>query len=705
MRIATTYCRWLGLLLVTACLAGTAYGQNRTVTLTLNTATVADTIRTDSFIEVRGAGNGTAPFTLVDGNMIDWGDVSTIEPENIGGDYWRVTFEVADTTNLVFKFYSQQAEDAGLNGWEADPNPEIPVGTGDTTNTGVPLSTVHFFEAQSEYRGAEQDRGDYDWRPWEAKEDSIAIWFRVAMFGPHSEELGYDPSASSPDQNIGVRGDNLGSASMLDWGSTNLVLDRESTNDNVAGYNIYSGVAYYPTSAAGTEQAYKFVIDDAVLDDGNLGWEDANLSGNNRTFTIPEDDSTLQWVYLGNTPPTSTEPVASAVIFSVDLSPLEDLGLFDVARGDTLEVRGDFNGWDCDNPDDCLLLRAPGESVFEQAIPITAIPLTERNYKFFLNLNDSLFRAEFGGVEVIPSGWEEPISTQGANRTFIFEGLENDFQDLPVFRFNDIYDGNIIPDGANVDVNFSVDMSPALANQSDPFEPASDTVSIRIAEPFWAITQGYELTPRDDDPTLGDGINLASFARIFQLTDDDNDMIYTGTLTFRGLTYGAIQYQYAYGADGQFFIEPEGGTAGEGRRRTRFIAPNADGSWPPSWDFPQETFRPEGGPFTGAFEQNPVTVGVEAVNDEVPSTIALGQNYPNPFNPTTTFEYAITRTQNVKIRVYDMLGRLVETLVDATQPPATYQVTFDASRLASGVYIYRLEAGNQVMTKRMLLIK
>ncbi len=116
MRTTTTYCRWLGLLLVMTCFAGTAFAQ-RNITLRLNTATIPDTTSTDSFIEVRGAVNSVSPITLIDGNMIDWSDVSTLEPVNIGGDYWEITFQIADTTDLTFKFFSQQAQDNALDVW------------------------------------------------------------------------------------------------------------------------------------------------------------------------------------------------------------------------------------------------------------------------------------------------------------------------------------------------------------------------------------------------------------------------------------------------------------------------------------------------------------------------------------------------------------------------------------------------------------
>ena len=96
---------------------------------------------------------------------------------------------------------------------------------------------------------------------------------------------------------------------------------------------------------------------------------------------------------------------------------------------------------------------------------------------------------------------------------------------------------------------------------------------------------------------------------------------------------------------------------------------------------------------------------VEAIEGEVPTTIALSQNYPNPFNPTTTIEFAIERTQNVRLAVYDLLGRQVAVLVDGPQATGTFRVQFDATELASGLYLYRLDTDSGVITKKMLLIK
>lgn len=91
--------------------------------------------------------------------------------------------------------------------------------------------------------------------------------------------------------------------------------------------------------------------------------------------------------------------------------------------------------------------------------------------------------------------------------------------------------------------------------------------------------------------------------------------------------------------------------------------------------------------------------------DPIPSSITLLQNYPNPFNPATTIEYHLPAATHVTLKVVDLLGREVATLVNERQQAGVYKTPFDAGRLTSGVYFYRLQAGNSVQTRRLVLLK
>lgn len=90
---------------------------------------------------------------------------------------------------------------------------------------------------------------------------------------------------------------------------------------------------------------------------------------------------------------------------------------------------------------------------------------------------------------------------------------------------------------------------------------------------------------------------------------------------------------------------------------------------------------------------------------EPPTKFQLKENFPNPFNPTTRINYSIPEQSFVTIRVFDVLGREVEMLVNKEQPQGNYEVEFDASALTSGIYFYRIKAGDFVDTKKMVLMK
>ena len=89
----------------------------------------------------------------------------------------------------------------------------------------------------------------------------------------------------------------------------------------------------------------------------------------------------------------------------------------------------------------------------------------------------------------------------------------------------------------------------------------------------------------------------------------------------------------------------------------------------------------------------------------LPKRFALEQNYPNPFNPTTTIRYELPTACNVTLRVYNLLGQDVVTLVDEFQSAGFKSVRFSGSGLATGIYIYTLHAGSFVAAKKLLLLK
>lgn len=95
----------------------------------------------------------------------------------------------------------------------------------------------------------------------------------------------------------------------------------------------------------------------------------------------------------------------------------------------------------------------------------------------------------------------------------------------------------------------------------------------------------------------------------------------------------------------------------------------------------------------------------EPISSDVPQSLELEQNYPNPFNPTTNIQFAVPESGHTTLEVYNLMGQKVATLVNETVSAGQHVATFDASNLASGTYMYRLQAGNQVQTRKLTLIK
>jgi hypothetical protein len=100
-----------------------------------------------------------------------------------------------------------------------------------------------------------------------------------------------------------------------------------------------------------------------------------------------------------------------------------------------------------------------------------------------------------------------------------------------------------------------------------------------------------------------------------------------------------------------------------------------------------------------------MATNVHLPSEEVPRECALRQNFPNPFNPSTTIRYELPRASQVSLTVYDILGRQVSVLVNERRDAGVHEVKFDGSKVASGAYFYRLQAGDFVSSKRMLILK
>ncbi|MCE1189989.1 MAG: T9SS type A sorting domain-containing protein [Ignavibacteria bacterium] len=169
-----------------------------------------------------------------------------------------------------------------------------------------------------------------------------------------------------------------------------------------------------------------------------------------------------------------------------------------------------------------------------------------------------------------------------------------------------------------------------------------------------------------------------------------NDKVYSKKITWPANSQGGkIEYKYGCHYTGDTvgvtstFLDNEGGF---GQNHFFQLAPAT-----------LITLSDRFGCFVRSVEYNPLPA--KAVD------FVLEQNYPNPFNPTTTFNVVIPKEGNVSLKIYNIMGQEVETLISGVQKPGTMKVTFNGYGMASGVYFYRLEAGNVSITRKMMLMK
>ncbi len=160
------------------------------------------------------------------------------------------------------------------------------------------------------------------------------------------------------------------------------------------------------------------------------------------------------------------------------------------------------------------------------------------------------------------------------------------------------------------------------------------------------------------------------------------------------------------------FLDAQGRTLTEGRSHT--VTPLAEFYLQETMPIPGNAMTAEVRVYNtknellGILERTTVSLLPTAVNARaqgIASEYRLEQNYPNPFNPSTVVSYQLPVQGHVMLRIYDVLGRAVATLVDETKEAGRYEVAFDASRLTSGIYFSRLESNGRLLTKRMTLLK
>ena len=433
--------------------------------------------------------------------------------------------------------------------------------------------------------------------------------------------------------------------------------------------------------------------------DGSDGWGTwlLDIIGlSNREFTI-QDDGTV----TGTTSiviPYQGGEITKTVLFTVDMTEWLDeegatgMKVFSVSNGDQMQVRGAFNGWNCDDPSNCRMTRTPGTNIFSLAANITGFPDTDIEYKYYMELSDASVQeleSEYGTI-FDGIGWEDSPQYGGGNRVFVL-GPEDgtNILELDLAGYYDLPAGGVIPPGQTVLVTFNVDMSNAEANG---FNPQEDSVYISIQDRWLTYLQ-----------ILGDGYNVTA--------SENFDGTYSVAQAFTGpfpwhMIYTWGFYDVSLGSQMQ-----EGGGFGFGRSRSRYQHANSNSgcSWG-DYSFPLDTWQLEPPLPVEEYAPENICVALGFQDSNQPNRFYLGNNYPNPFNPSTKIYYRILKNEYVTINIYDLMGRNIKSLVNSNIDAGLNQVVWDATNnfgqpVAAGVYIYRIEAGEFRSSKKMILLK
>ncbi len=426
-----------------------------------------------------------------------------------------------------------------------------------------------------------------------------------------------------------------------EWAGSSFELEPVDYNDLEYVYGI---TITFDGNAAGVEIAWKFV---SVTEDAPTNWEGSGMP--NRTWTLIGDSEETQVLPLF----TWGVPLGQSTVnvtFRADMRIQLLVGHYAPEQGDYVVVTGPFNGW---GNSDIMTEDPDREGFYDLELPILGAEGDSIEYKFRIRAGDN-----------------RPVTNNGYeyddNRIFVFTG-----DDMVLDRrfWSDVDFENSLQ--REVVITFLLDRTLVTDDDGDLIE--GDLYMAGMHFPmFWLWDY-----PEEDRSHL-----------LMQPSDQFEDH-YELTVTFPVGTFENVSYTYAVHTGGDNF------TTESGFRENRVFPVPDD----------MDTIVVREAPWGEWQTTGEIVVSSEPIHADLPQTIMLDQNYPNPFNPATVINYHLPADTDVRLVVYDVLGRRVATLVDEHMKAGSHQVAFDGTRLASGSYIYRLQAGDHTITRLMMLVK
>jgi hypothetical protein len=330
-----------------------------------------------------------------------------------------------------------------------------------------------------------------------------------------------------------------------------------------------------------------------------------------------------------------------------------------------------------------ILAPADGDTILVAGLPTTAftptwsaatdLEMDALSYIWLLNA-DSSFAAATELVRLVVNDTLAPLTLGAVDGVLAAAGL-NVGDSVTVYHRADASDGSAITTGNFASVRLVrgvVNTPPTAATITIPFNATEITIQGDPSAPF---------TPRWSESTDADGDNVTYTWELSTMADFSNILV-----SVAGLTEERIELNNRAVAD----VLDAAGVAVGVPVTLYHRAQATDGK----------------STVNGIAKSVILTRGtLTNIGEELPVEFGLNQNYPNPFNPATTISYQVAESRMVSLKVYDMLGREVATLVNDVQTAGSYNISFDAARLSTGIYIYRMVSGGFVQTRKMTLMK
>lgn len=460
--------------------------------------------------------------------------------------------------------------------------------------------------------------------------------------------------------------------SFTDWQNGAIIMTDED-GDSVFTVTVSDSIT------SGELIKFKFIWSPGdTVDGGAAAWE---TRADREYFVL--DSNNVVTAFWDDVDPDASTLVDGNIFFEIDMSVANELGVFDPTV-DSVQIRGSFNGWGDSEPTRSKLIRdAINPLAWYLDVSFSQYQIgSQLAYKYFIKNPE-------GNTQFSNTGWEVhigPTTDTDRNRRTVFEGSAT--QEAPIAYFGHIHPDWVIPEGTSVEAEFSVDMTYATLADSQGtnpvFDAAADTVYWIPRQPLYYAVHGLEWTTDQ---------------RVLIMTDPDQDMVYTGTLSLDGPAFNGFLYNYAFVKNGTTtFVQEDGG---QGGARVRFIGQSAARTFTSPWNMPLDEWSNSDKPE----ETDPFSVVSVKSIDLVANKFALDQNYPNPFNPTTQIRFSIPQSNIVTLKIYSLLGQEIKTLINEDMQPGSYEINFNGSELSSGLYFYILTSGDFVSTKKMMLLK